>query len=271
MSRPSIYLRGTSVHYQLGEDDSMRTFETVRFSEAYNLAASVWSYFNDRPQDACLVAFPIRPRKAVVLPHLQKPHRLTLLHSFLQQFYLENYVVGFEHHRNDMLDLVVFEYETILRFNQVPFAPFTLPEESHPSFERRALQRVAYLRKRLPIARIVQDTFQILFRDRRFLLQFNSSLLAPLLGRRRVSRVTLPPWLRRAVFYRDNGQCVLCGTDLTGADFLSEAVHYDHILPLATGGSNDPTNFQLLCRPCNLTKRTHPGTSDRYPVFWPAQ
>lgn len=33
-------------------------------------------------------------------------------------------------------------------------------------------------------------------------------------------------------------------TDLTG----------DHITPLARGGTNDPANIQILCRPCNSRK-----------------
>jgi 5-methylcytosine-specific restriction endonuclease McrA len=35
--------------------------------------------------------------------------------------------------------------------------------------------------------------------------------------------------------------------------------HIDHIMPLSLGGSNDRTNIQMLCAPCNLSKRDiHP-------------
>ena len=30
---------------------------------------------------------------------------------------------------------------------------------------------------------------------------------------------------------------------------------YDHIIPLASSGLNDVSNFQLLCRECNNEKR----------------
>ena len=35
--------------------------------------------------------------------------------------------------------------------------------------------------------------------------------------------------------------------------------HVDHIMPIALGGSNDRSNLQLLCVPCNLSKQAkHP-------------
>lgn len=35
---------------------------------------------------------------------------------------------------------------------------------------------------------------------------------------------------------------------------LVDGYHIDHITPLKLGGSNDATNIQLLCPPCNLSK-----------------
>jgi 5-methylcytosine-specific restriction endonuclease McrA len=56
---------------------------------------------------------------------------------------------------------------------------------------------------------------------------------------------------------------------LTGTIVTGEELHYDHIVPLAEGGTNDPTNFQLLCGQCNLKKGKRPlGTSNLYPVYW---
>ncbi|NLL67799.1 MAG: HNH endonuclease [Clostridiaceae bacterium] len=66
----------------------------------------------------------------------------------------------------------------------------------------------------------------------------------------------MPEWLKRAVFYRDNGRCQHCGIDLSGLICINDdkTLQFDHIIPLEQGGTNDATNFQLLCSDCNLTK-----------------
>jgi len=61
-----------------------------------------------------------------------------------------------------------------------------------------------------------------------------------------------PAWARKAVIARDRGHCAQCDKDLTLE--LSEADHIDHIIPLGVGGTNDLSNLQLLCEPCNLAK-----------------
>lgn len=50
-----------------------------------------------------------------------------------------------------------------------------------------------------------------------------------------------------AIFSLQKGMCV-CGAD------LNIGYHLDHMTPLSRGGSNDPTNLQLLCAPCNSSK-----------------
>lgn len=46
-----------------------------------------------------------------------------------------------------------------------------------------------------------------------------------------------------------NGKCAYCRLSLS-----KRKKHVDHIIPLSCGGSNDRTNIQYLCAPCNLTK-----------------
>ena len=42
--------------------------------------------------------------------------------------------------------------------------------------------------------------------------------------------------------------------------YLVEAYHVDHVVPLMRGGSNDPDNICLACKPCNLAKGILTGT-----------
>lgn len=55
----------------------------------------------------------------------------------------------------------------------------------------------------------------------------------------------------RNIFKMQRGKCAyfqVCGNRL-GADY-----HCDHIVPLTKDGSNEPSNIQLTCRSCNLSK-----------------
>lgn len=38
---------------------------------------------------------------------------------------------------------------------------------------------------------------------------------------------------------------------------LSDDLTVDHIVPLSQGGTNDHSNLQVLCRPCNSAKHNH--------------
>jgi len=49
-----------------------------------------------------------------------------------------------------------------------------------------------------------------------------------------------------SVWRRDCGKCVECGSQ--------ERLEYDHIIPVAKGGSNTERNVQLLCEKCNRQK-----------------
>lgn len=52
--------------------------------------------------------------------------------------------------------------------------------------------------------------------------------------------------VRQRVWTAYGGQCADC----QAKDYLE----FDHIIPVAKGGSNDESNVQLLCRKCNLSK-----------------
>jgi hypothetical protein len=61
------------------------------------------------------------------------------------------------------------------------------------------------------------------------------------------------------LYRRQRGRCASCGASLNGV------FDRDHIQPLASGGSNDIKNIQLLCPPCNRRK----GAKD--PIAWAAE
>jgi len=55
--------------------------------------------------------------------------------------------------------------------------------------------------------------------------------------------------VRLFVWQRDEGKCVKCGS--------KERLEFDHIIPIALGGSNTERNIQLLCEACNRSKGTN--------------
>lgn len=113
---------------------------------------------------------------------------------------------------------------------------------------------------------ITPSIFHTLFSDRNFISQFQLCLRGYLLEnlgavpehaltvQKKLRRTHLPKWLKKGIFFRDKGICQLCGKDMSGLRTPLEEVHIDHIVPLAKYGNNDPTNFQLTCRSCNVSK-----------------
>jgi hypothetical protein len=84
-------------------------------------------------------------------------------------------------------------------------------------------------------------------RDERRQRQLDRAHAALALGgmpRRR--RRPIPVEVRQAVFRRDGGRCVECGSDFD--------IQYDHVIPVALGGSSTVANLQILCAPCNRQK-----------------
>ena len=61
------------------------------------------------------------------------------------------------------------------------------------------------------------------------------------------------------LYLKQRGRCANCGCA------LGDKFHRDHRVALADGGTNDITNIELLCGPCNLKK------SNKDPISWANQ
>jgi rubredoxin len=63
-------------------------------------------------------------------------------------------------------------------------------------------------------------------------------------------RKPIKPSLRFEILKRDGYRCQMCG--VTAKD--GATLEIDHIYPISKGGTNDPSNLQVLCRDCNAGK-----------------
>jgi hypothetical protein len=81
-------------------------------------------------------------------------------------------------------------------------------------------------------------------RRRRGLDRAHLSLGVDDAGERR--RAPIPEAVRRAVFERDAGRCVECGSTF--------GIQYDHVIPWSMGGADTVDNLQILCTTCNQSK-----------------
>lgn len=132
--------------------------------------------------------------------------------------------------------------------------------------------------------RIVHSAFQIMFSNRRFMHDFNLEIskciqadidyltekYPEVVDKGKIKRCNYwPVWLKEALLYRDKGTCVLCRKNITGIYNISGELEVDHIIPLNLYGSNDSTNFQLLCKTCNASKQDFSSASNSINVpFW---
>lgn len=120
--------------------------------------------------------------------------------------------------------------------------------------------------------KLAQEMFYFLFMDKLFLVEFNKLVQKTITEKGEhdlynlcfevdktdenghIKRCPIPKWVKIAVFHRDKGRCVFCGKDLTNIATKLNIANYDHIIPLAEGGANDPCNIQLSCESCNKKK-----------------
>ena len=59
-------------------------------------------------------------------------------------------------------------------------------------------------------------------------------------------RTPIPDEVKAAVWQRDGGACVRCGSE--------DDLQFDHVIPVARGGGSGLDNVQVLCGDCNRAK-----------------
>lgn len=186
-----------------------------------------------------------------------KPSKWTLLHR-LTHSYLEE---EWNYSRKKEGEFFIEAALKILKRYNIPFNAHLSGKEdlNYHSHLYRLLQR--------PLRQIAHEVFCILFPDKDLMRQFGLQIAKAISD---VSPLEYPEflnanghlkrgsywstWLEKALFYRENGRCAICTTSLTGVIDPYAKIHIDHIIPISRGGTSDPTNLQILCHNCNLSK-----------------
>lgn len=212
-------------------------------------------------------------------------NRYTLLHYYIKECFLLDNINLFTQRQEDVIE-GVFEldllesqflhYDIIINFLKIQY-----DENDYPITSKSQIQNWYKLNQKkfeLLADKICDDVFFILFSNRILLQQFNIITSGDfskfkfskneLTKNGRIKRTTIPKWVKKAVYYRDKGRCVICTTDLSGVINKLEPQNFDHIVPLDLFGVNDPTNVQLLCKKCNLEKLNRNTNSSSYYEHW---
>jgi 5-methylcytosine-specific restriction endonuclease McrA len=214
-----------------------------------------------------------------------KPQKHTLLHDYIEAIIADDIHFNFSGPGWDydcvepvfeLLNGHDIEYETLDDYIVNMYRDDHTGESIVPTDEHREKYKVEYALETLEdvvqntvVPILVTEVFTLLFSDREAMKEFNLKV-TQLLGAVKHKRCTYwNSWLRNALMYREKGVCVLCKTDLTSTFNSLGKVAVDHIVPIALGGVNDPTNLQLLCSDCNGKKSGDKVvTSNVAPLYW---
>ena len=123
---------------------------------------------------------------------------------------------------------------------------------------RHSIKEKIHITKLAPVSERVGDALADLFPDaeerEQFCTDVISAALAKIEGGLRAiqSRRSIGSGVRYHVLHRAGFKCQACGARPTDSNDVELAI--DHIVPFSLGGSNDASNLQVLCAPCNGSK-----------------
>lgn len=239
-----------------------------------SLAATVSAVINDDSND---FSYYCDIKESDMLARCAKPSRKSLLHCFIESVCSEGITYLLCKHFDEegiekmkaWMDSLHISYDDLQipavdgEYSEVEAYADALQER----FNNEALETIS------------EAVFAVLFCDKDFLFTFNKKVTDQikklkkddypqyLQGDGFLNRKDPPVWLKKGVFYRDRGRCQECGTDLSRLFQNGNNENYDHIIPLRQGGSNDPTNFQLMCERCNKSKNARSMAYRN--IIWP--
>ena len=201
-----------------------------------------------------------------------KPSKETLLHDFIK----ENIHCETDYALKKALDEVLPDVYEILDLYKANF----ICAHSYRGDDYR--HYIMNKLKKYVLDQLSVEVFTLLFQDREFLRAFNQHAANYVKTLRHhehpdflkrdgvfIRNEYWSSWLRKGLFFRDKGRCAICSCDLTGLFSTGYELAIDHIIPLALGGINDPTNLQILCNSCNGKKGgSNIHASFKVPVYW---
>jgi len=221
-----------------------------------------------------------------------KPSKITLLHAFIGKFY-DMYIFNefyyfedsiFDSGEFDELYILLEQVRMILKdcginvddweekiTDQIAKIDFEYEKEKPDirPLEKEVEELIDEMRTATLELKdnITENIFFLLFSNKKFLFDFNLMISEFITTQNLPQKVfnefnhvmrcsSIPKWLQNGILYRDRATCQQCGADLSNSFRIMEIgrLHFDHIIPLEKGGTNDSTNFQLLCAACNLSK-----------------
>jgi hypothetical protein len=254
-----------------------QNFKDFKFGEwTYDVAGELRKVVEENPYDYYLTDY-FDPKESQFIEAISKPQKVTVLHGLIKD-HLE-LKIEYMASKCD-LDEINDQFEKNLKLYKIAFIGL----RKNATYESRAnhLFELEKLMKENIVGLITEETFNLLYGNRLFLLHLNEVISEVVKGMKRVEYMDvldkdgvlkrcsyIPIWLENAIFHRDKGRCVHCGMDLTRIFNTSNKYHFDHMVPLSKGGTNDPINFQLLCEGCNLSKSNSRAlTSTNYFSYW---
>jgi 5-methylcytosine-specific restriction endonuclease McrA len=171
-----------------------------------------------------------------------------------------------EHVYQPLLIRTVAEAGGVATVNQIARA-FAAADESQVAFyEKRIREMPLRVLKKHGVVTVEKDVVSLNsatlgFLERTELVAACNERMAGFVAERgdgvwvgMMQRDPVPQSTRYTVLKRD-GKCLLCGN---GPD--DAPLEVDHIVPRSKGGSNDISNLQVLCRPCNQGKSNSDDT-----------